>query len=197
MNEWPATPAQLALAAFFVLAGLAAWWQLRQLAEPRSSLASRAHLPDAEVIAFSALETDAHGVPSRRLSAEVLRQYLSDDRAEFEQPRLTLYSEQGVPWKVRAREGIALEQGEEIQLRGAVELERAASASAPATHIRTEQLRIWHARAYAETEQPVRIASGDDWLSANGMRLWYGEPSRATFHGRTQMLLSAPAETTQ
>ncbi|MBN2885681.1 MAG: LPS export ABC transporter periplasmic protein LptC [Chromatiaceae bacterium] len=191
---WPQR--QWILTLLFALGALGAWWQLRLIEAPNAPETPRHQEPDAVVLNFSALETHADGTPSRRLSATELRQYFAAERSEFEQPRLELYPEDGPPWRARARQGRAIEEGARVDLEGAVELEREASASTPATHIQTERLTIRHAESYAETDAAVRIASGADWLQASGMQLWYGEPARATFQGRAQLLLSAPSEPT-
>jgi len=191
---WPRR--QWILTLLFTLGALSAWWQLRQIAPPSSPELPRQQAPDAVVLVFRALETHADGTPSQRLSTTELRQYLDANRTELVQPSLEIYPEEGPPWRARANLGIAYEQGARLALEGAVELEREASASTPATRIQTDRLTIRHPESYAETDAAVRIASGADWLQASGMRLWYGEPVRATFQGRAQLLLSAPSEPT-
>ncbi|NKN33843.1 LPS export ABC transporter periplasmic protein LptC [Marichromatium bheemlicum] len=184
------------LAAFFALSGLAGWWQLQRVDLPENPTAERPRFPDYVVHDFTALETDASGAPSRRLSAAELRQFVAEDLSELDHPRMRLFQSDGPPWRVRAKHGLVLGGGEEVRLIGAVELDRDATADAPPTHIETEQLNVWHQRAYARTDLPVQVASGEDWLSASGMQLWYDEPARATFHGRTRMLL-VPSQETQ
>ncbi|AHF02709.1 LPS export ABC transporter periplasmic protein LptC [Marichromatium gracile] len=184
------------LAAFFALSGLAGWWQVQRIDQPQGPATVRPRVPDYVVHAFTALETDTSGAPSRRLSATELRQFVAEDLSELDRPHMQLFQSDGPPWRARAEHGLVLEGGAEVRLTGDVHLERDATAEAPPAHIETEQLNVWHQRAYARTDLPVRVASGEDWLSATGMQLWYDEPARATFHGRTRMLL-APTQETQ
>lgn len=184
---------QWLLGIFFLASGLLAWWQLRPGLDETLPELQRPRLPDYVVLRLTALETDEIGRPARRLVADQLRQFVDEDVSELDQPRLTIYAEQGEPWRARANSGLLPPGGEEIQLRGAVELRRAASSTQVATDLETEQISIWHKRDFAETDLPVRIKSGADWLTATGMRLWYSEPMRAQFDGRVHTLV-VPAE---
>jgi lipopolysaccharide export system protein LptC len=177
---------QWMLGAFFLASGVIAWWQLQPNESPAPD-PGRARLPDYIVTGFNALETDEAGRPSRRLSADELRQFVEEDLSELDQPRMTLYTGDGEPWRARADRGLALAGGEELQLLGGVEIERAASATMRPAHLETELLRIWHERAFAETDRPVLLTSERDRLTATGMRLWYDPPVRAEFDGRARI----------
>lgn len=181
---------QWLLGAFFVASGLLAWWQFKPAEQAPLGTVERPRLPDYVVTHFTAVEMDDSGKPSRRLIAEELRQYVDEDVSELTQPRMTLYESDAEPWQARADSGIVLGGGEEIQLHGGVELERAGDAAARSAHIATELLRIWHDRAYAETDRAVVAISDLDRLTATGMRLWYAEPLRAQFDGRARIFLA-------
>lgn len=185
---------QWMLAAFFVASGLLGWWQLRPEPEPVAPEVERARLPDYVVAGFTAMETDDTGKPSRRLIADELRQYVEEDVSELDRPRMTLYQREGEteaePWRARADSGLVLPGGEEVRLEGAVELEHKGDASRPATRMETELMRIWHKRAFAETDRPVQVTSALDRLTATGMRLWYDEPVRAQFDGRAHIFIA-------
>lgn len=180
---------QWLLGTFFLASGFLAWWQLRPGLEETLPELQRPRLPEYVVSRLTALETDEMGRPARRLVADELRQFVDEDVSELDQPRLTIYADTGEPWRARANSGLLPPGGEEIQLRGAVELRRAASSTQPATDLETEQINIWHKRDFADTDLPVRIRSGPDWLTATGMRLWYGEPMRAQLDGRVHALV--------
>ncbi|NCA69019.1 MAG: LPS export ABC transporter periplasmic protein LptC [Sphingobacteriia bacterium] len=191
LAEWARGSAQTWwLAAFFLVSGLLAWWRLAPVPEPAQPPIERSRLPDYVVKRFTAVETDDSGQPLRQLIADELRQFVEEDLAELDQPRMTLYSETGEPWRGRADHGLVLDGGSEVRLLGEVELERAADAAQRATLITTELLRIWHLAGLAETDQSVRIASGADWLTASGMRLWYTDPMRAHFDGRARLFIA-------
>lgn len=181
---------QWLLGLFFVASGLLAWWQLAPTPEETPSPVERPRLPDYVVTRFTAVETDATGKPSRRLIAEALRQYVEEDVAELDQPRMTLYTETGAPWQARADTGLVLPGGKEVRLSGAVELRRDGDAHNRATRMSTESIRIWHERGFAETDQPVQVNSEADWLTAAGMRLWYDTPTHAQFDGRARIFIA-------
>jgi lipopolysaccharide export system protein LptC len=189
---------QWILGAFFVASGLLGWWQLRPAPDVPVPELVRARLPDYVVARFTAVETDATGKPSRRLIAEELRQYVEEDLSELDRPRMTLYQREdgsdGEPWRARADTGLVLAGGEEVQLQGAVELERDGNATRRTTRMETELLRIWPKRAFAGTDRPVLVISELDRLAATGMRLWYDEPMRAQFDGRAHIFI-APEQT--
>lgn len=178
------------LGAFFVASGLLAWWQLKPAEQSPPTAVERARLPDYVVTNFTAVEMDDKGKPGRRLVADELRQYVDEDVSELTQPRMTLYQTDGEPWRARADSGIVMASGEEIQLHGGVELERDGNAATRSAHIATELLKIWHHRAYAETDRAVEATSDLDRLNATGMRLWYAEPLRAEFDGRARIFLA-------
>jgi lipopolysaccharide export system protein LptC len=181
---------QWLLGGFFVASGLLAWWHLQPAPEEAEPEVERARLPDYVVTSFTAVETDDTGKPSRRLVAEELRQYVEEDVAELDRPRMTLYSDEGEPWRAQADSGLILPGGEEVQLRGSVELRRSGDATQRATDMETEEIRIWHKRAFAETDQAVRVTSEQDRLTATGMRLWYDDPVRAQFDGRAKIFIA-------
>ena len=179
----------------FMLLGLVAWWQLRSLPDEDGVQAPRERHPDYVVQGLSALETDADGRPSRRLSAERLRHYADEDRSELDQPRLVLYRPDGPPWLAQARLVIVQDGGDQVRLTGTVRLDRDADADTRALHLQTEAMNIWRQTGLAETDLPVRIDSDGDSITANGMKLWYLEDNpRTSFHGRARIRLSPEPE---
>lgn len=184
---------QWLLGAFFIGSGLAAWWLFAPPVEDGAETAARERRPDYVISQLTAVETDAAGQPTQRLVAEELRQFVSEDVTELDQPRLTLYSGQGQPWQARADRGQVMPGGDEIQLAGRVRMQRAASEGHPEARMETELIHIRHASAFAQTDQPVRISSEEHWITATGMRLWYAEPVRAEFTGRPHIFI-APSQ---
>ncbi|MTW20235.1 LPS export ABC transporter periplasmic protein LptC [Allochromatium palmeri] len=181
----------------FALVGLGAWWQLHRLPDDEAVQAPRERRPDYIVQGLSALETDATGEPSRRLKAERLRHYADEDLSELDEPRLVLYRPDGPPWFAQARLGTVQAEGDQVQLSGAVRLDREADASNRPMHLETERLDIWRQTGLAETDLPVRIDSDGDWVTANGMRLWYlQDAARTSFYGRARIRISPEHERT-
>ena len=130
------------------------------------------------------------GQPSRRLVAEQMRQYVGEDLAELDLPRLTLYEAEGPPWQATSREGLVLRGGDEVRLSNEVRVERAGSGGSRPVRLDTSEVTIWPRRQYAQGDRPVRIESERDWLTAQGLRLWFAEPVRAEFPGRAHLFVA-------
>lgn len=171
----------------FAITGLLAWWQLQTPPEGDAIRPARERLPDYTVRNFAAVETDASGQPSRRLVAAELRHYADEDVSELDRPRMELYQADAPPWLAQAQRGTVFASGDQVRLSGAVRLDREADRSNRAAHLETERIDIWRKQSLAETDLPVRILSDGDLLTANGMRLWYAEPTRTSFHGRARV----------
>jgi len=191
---WSSRQAALALA--FALLGGLAWWQLERQSPTEAPEPPRARVPDYVVSRFEAIETDPTGRRSRRLEAEQMRQFVAEDLAEMDLPSLTLYEAEGPPWRAKSREGLLLSGGDEVRLSKEVRIERAGSGSNRPVRLDTSQLTIWPQRQYAQGDRPVRIVSEEDWLTAEGVRLWFAEPVRAEFPGRAHLFI-APEDTTE
>lgn len=192
---WLPSRQQWLLGLGFALTGALAWWQLQMHPDEVAPTGQRARLPDYVALNFTALETDANGKPSRRLVADELRHYVAEGVSELSQPRLTLFQPEGPPWTGRSEQGTVLAGGEQIRLSGDVQLDRQGDRQTRATHLETERLDVWRTQSLAETDLPVRIQTEGDVLTASGMRLWYAEPMRATFQGRTQIRFTPEPET--
>ncbi|NEV63070.1 LPS export ABC transporter periplasmic protein LptC [Thiorhodococcus minor] len=188
---WPRH--QLLLLLLLGMIGIAAWWLMRIGAQDTRVLGARERLPDYVVRDFSAVETDAAGQPGRKLVALELRHYAEEGISELTHPRMELFQADGPPWRAQSRSGTIFDNGERVRLAGDVRLDREGDGDFRETHLETERIDILRAEAVAETDLQVSIRSDDDTLTANGMRLWYNEPTRSTFHGRARIRL-APAE---
>lgn len=194
-GDWSPSPRQWLLGIFFTLSGALTWWQLQLLPDEIAPVRERVRLPDYVALHFTALETDANGKPSRRLVADELHHYVDESVSELSQPRLTLFQAEGLPWTAQSQAGVVLAGGDQVRLSGAVQLDRKGDQHARATHLETEHLDIWLKQSLAETALPVRIQSDGDTLTASGMQLWYAEPMRATFGGRTRIQFAPEMET--
>ena len=184
------TTRQGRLAIVFIVLAAVAWWLLRGMSEEPVQR-PRERMPKHVVSDFSAVETDPTGRPARRLAARQLRQYVEEDLAELDLPRLTLFDHAGgMPWEASAQRGFLMSHGEEVHLLDLVKLDRAGTAVTRSFTLDTSEMRVWPKREYAQSDQPVSIESDRDWLTAAGMRLWYAHPSRAEFPGRAHLLIA-------
>ncbi len=181
------------LALIFALVGGLAWWLLQRQSPTEAPAAPRTRSPDYVVSGFTAIETDETGRPNRKLVAEQMRQFVSEDFAELDLPSLTLYQAEAPPWRADSRQGLLLAGGDEVRLSDAVHIERAGSQGNRPVRLDTAELTVWPGRQFAQGDRPVRIESQQDWLTAQGLRLWFAEPVRAEFPGRAHLFI-APEE---
>jgi lipopolysaccharide export system protein LptC len=181
---------QLLLGVGFAVSGLLAWWRLQSLPDEARALKARARLPDYVVLNFVALETDATGKPSRRLAASELRHFVDENLSELDHPRMELLQSDGPAWNAVAQTGLVLAGGDQVRLLGDVQLDRKGDGHIRPAHLETARIDLWRLQSLAETDLPVRIFSDGDSLTANGMRLWYADHTRTTFHGRARLQLA-------
>ncbi|MBK1731578.1 LPS export ABC transporter periplasmic protein LptC [Thiococcus pfennigii] len=180
------TPRQALLALVLATLGGAAWWWHDLLPPEESPPIARERRPDYVAEGIAATEMGVDGQVRRRLEAETLRHYADDGSSELDRPSLTLYTEGGPPWQATADTGWVSQDGRELRLRGNVVIDRRADADQHAVRIETEALQLRPREEYAETDLPVRLTSGADWVRSVGLRAWLGEPLRIELQGRTR-----------
>lgn len=188
---WSAGQTILALA--FALVGGLAWWLLQRESATEGPGTPRPRTPDYIVSAFRAIETDETGRPSRLLEAAQMRQFVGENLAELDSPSLTLFETESPPWRATSREGLLLSGGDEVRLSNDVRIERPSSDTSRPIRLDTSKLTIWPRRQFAQGDEPVRLTSEQDWLTAQGLRLWFAKPMRAIFPGRAHLFI-APEE---
>jgi lipopolysaccharide export system protein LptC len=178
---------QRLLAVLLVTLGTLAWWLHRGGEGPTEAAPERERRPDQVVERFTTTTMDATGAPQRRLQAQQLRHYSVDGASELDQPVLTLYQPPDPPWVVRSETGRVPPGSDRIDLAGDVRIDRAAGPGGRPLRLRTETLQIEPDTEIARTDQPVRVTSGADWLSAEqGAQVWFGESLRVELYGRTR-----------
>lgn len=184
------SPRQTLLAFALAALGGGAWWIMKGRGGGEPLAIQRTRTPDYIVSHFTAVETDASGQPRRRLAAEQLRQFVAENLAELDAPRLSLFEAEGPPWQAQSRHGRLLDGGEQVQLNDSVVVSRPAFGANRAVQLATSELTVWPKRQYAQGDRPVRIDSERDWLTASGVKLWYAQPIRAELPGRAHIYLA-------
>lgn len=191
------SPRQLFLTALLGGIGTAAWWWLDTQPPGPKPARSVERRPDYVVEQIRATQMDETGRVHQYLEAKELRHYPNDESSELEQPTLTLFADTGPPWHARAATGWVSQDAEELRLRGQVVVQRDASATSRPVRIETEALLVRPRQEYAETDLPVRIASGADWVRSEGLRAWLGESLRLELAGRARAELHTTDETSE
>ncbi|MEK7321454.1 MAG: LPS export ABC transporter periplasmic protein LptC [Pseudomonadota bacterium] len=144
-----------------VLSTLSGWFPLRRGPGPAETPAvvEARHIPDFFLTEFDLTSMDIAGAPRYRLQAQAMTHYADDDTADIALPRMTVFRGNASPWQARAGQGWVAGEGEMVKLMEDVVIERPASAAAQGLEIRSDEMRVWPAREYAETERPVFLRS--------------------------------------
>lgn len=154
-----------------VLSTLSWWFPLRMGPTPVETpvVAEMRHIPDFFLTEFDLTSMDVAGAPRYRLQAQAMTHYADDDTADIALPRMTVFRGDAAPWQARAGQGWVAGEAEMVKLMKDVVIERSASAAAQGLEIRTEEIRVWPAKEYAETEQAVTLRSALGVTRAVGM----------------------------
>jgi lipopolysaccharide export system protein LptC len=178
---------RLALVLVLAAVGAAAWWLRRESPQVAATPVPDQHQPDYIADDLLVLTMDERGRLARRLQTPQLRHYPDDDSSELEEPRLTIYRQDGPPWTARSQTGWIASDGAEVLLRGDVRIDREGFSDSPPIALRTRWLVVLEQTDYARSDRFVELMRGDDWITAeNGMEVWFGEPMRVRLFGRSR-----------
>lgn len=130
--------------------------------------------------------TAADGRLARTLSGALFTQLAADGSAEIEAPRFILHNPAAPSWHARAAQGLLSADGERLQLRGGVVIERAADARHPPLRVETDSLELRHRESYARTDSRVVLTRGADRMEAVGLEAWLQPPMRLKLLSRVR-----------
>lgn len=169
MRKW--SSAILPLSILLVLAALTAW--LRHVTEfPDEHRDGRnRHDPDYIVTDARARKLDTSGKLLYTLVAEEVRHYPDDDTTDLLRPTLVHLHPTGPPVTIGARYGHVSSQGEQVDLREQVEVERAATANDEKLVAATSELTVLPDEERAFTRSKVLITQGRSWTQGVGMQV--------------------------
>jgi lipopolysaccharide export system protein LptC len=183
-------PRTYLLTGLLLMLALASWLGRQQL--PAERFHADPQLPDFTVQRIRMTETDPQGQPRRTLIGSEMRHYPADDSTEIDQLGLTIHSPPRPPWQLSADSGWLSADGELLLLRGIVILRRDGDNASQAVKLTTSEMRVLPAEDYAETDQPVTLSSGEDWLKSVGMQAWFKEPVRIQFLAKVRARYAIP-----
>jgi len=186
------SPRQRLLAVIMTAIGVVAWWHQEKGETPRHPPAAGPRRPDYTVEKFTATMMNKKGLPQRKLAAPLLRHYADDGSSVLDDPVLTLFTEDGPPWVIRSRTGWVSQTGDRVILRGNVRVDRGGTRELRPVRLRTAELNVRPREDYAETDKPVKITSGGDWIeSSAGAQAWLHKTLRVIFLGRSHGMITA------
>lgn len=167
----------LTFLAVLVAASLATWWVSHQSEPQGSTPRPDGQRPDYWVDGLRVVTLSSEGIPERRLVSDAMRHY-ANDTAELDLPRLEVTAKDGIQWQVRAEHGLVGPNREWVQFQGAVKVQRDAAPGVEPVVLLSETLRFRPKTEYVETDQPVRIETGQSWVEGVGLEAWVSGPLR-------------------
>lgn len=158
----------LPLAILAVLAALSFWIERSVQVADSNGQAAQAD-PEGIMENFDALRTDLAGKPHYRLSARKLKHYSGSKLTELEAPRFVQLDPEAGEVSAMARQATVSANGDEVDLRGDVVVERAARPGQSAMTLRTAQLLVFPDRDLLRAPGAVDIRDGTQTLRAGAM----------------------------
>ena len=150
-------PLWLPLAILLLLAALSFWIE-RMVEIPADGSASPTRTdPEGIMENFNAMRTDATGKPQYRLSAKKLKHYSGSKFTELESPRFTQLDAQSGDVDAVANQATISPDGDEVDLRGNVLVERAARPGQSLMSLRSARLLVFPQRDLLRSPGPVEI----------------------------------------
>lgn len=161
---------RLVLIVLVVAAASAMWWldALRERQPVRQADPAARHEPDYYFNDFRMRAHERSGPPRYVIEGDRLVHYADDGTAEMTEPRLFYRGEGNPPWRVRSRRGILSPDGDRVDLREDVRMQRQGNERPPLT-LRTAQMTVFTEAGRAETDRPVTIVSPGRRIDAIGM----------------------------
>ncbi|MBI3432763.1 MAG: LPS export ABC transporter periplasmic protein LptC [Hydrogenophilales bacterium] len=162
-------PLWLPLAILLLLAALSFWIE-RLVESPANGSASPTRTdPEGIMENFNAMRTDMTGKPQYRLTAKKLRHYSNSKFTELESPRFTQLDAQSGDVSAVASQATVSPDGNEVDLRGNVLVERAAHAGQSLMTVRSARLLVYPERDQLRSPGPVEIHDATLNASADTM----------------------------
>jgi lipopolysaccharide export system protein LptC len=159
----------LPLAILLLLAALSFWIE-RMVELPAGGSASTTRTdPEGIMENFNAMRTDATGRPQYRLTARTLRHYSNSKFTELESPHFTQLDAQSGDVSAVASQATVSPDGNEVDLRGNVVVERAARAGQSLMTLRSARLLVFPEHDLLRSPGPVEIHDATLDLSADAM----------------------------
>ena len=169
-------PLWLPLAILLLLAALSFWIERMVEAPVNGSTSPTRTDPEGIMENFNAMRTDAMGKPQYRLSAKRLKHYSGSKFTELESPRFTQLDAQSGDVDAVANQATVSPDGNEVDLRGNVLVQRAARPGQSLMSLRSARLLIFPERDQLRSPGPVEIQ--DATLNARADSMEYDAKQR-------------------
>jgi len=150
-------PLWLPLAILLLLAALSFWIERMVEIPPNDGASTTRTDPEGIMENFNAMRTDATGKPQYRLSAKELRHYSGSKFTELESPHFTQLDARSGDVSAVADQATVSPDGNEVDLRGNVLVERAARPGQSLMSMRSARLLVFPNRSQLRSPGPVEI----------------------------------------
>jgi lipopolysaccharide export system protein LptC len=158
----------LPLVVLFFLAALSFWIERSVQLTANGGQNDQAD-PEGIMENFDALRTDQSGRPQYRLSAKKLKHYSGSKLTELELPHFVLLDLETGEVNAVSREATVSTDGKEVNLRGAVNVVRAAHGGQSPLTLRTERLIIFPERKLMRSPGAVDVQDATLTMHAGAM----------------------------
>ncbi|MBQ0725416.1 MAG: LPS export ABC transporter periplasmic protein LptC [Cycloclasticus sp.] len=156
---------------------LSSWWFAFMHETPLDDKAIKpAHKIDYFLKDFDLLSMTMAGQPKQRLHGAYMQHFVDDDSTEITTPKMTMYTLDKPDLHIHSETGYISSDGQLVLLNGAVKVKREALKNIAAMEIDTHNLRVQLANDFAETDEFVKIKSGNNIIKGNGLRAHFREP---------------------
>lgn len=169
-------PLWLPLAILLLLAALSFWIEQTVEKPVHGGTPSTRTDPEGIMENFNALRTDMTGKPQYRLSARMLRHYSGSKFTELESPRFTQLDAQSGDVNAVAKQATVSPDGQQVDLRGDVQVERAARPGQSLMSLRSARLLVFPDKNQLRSPGPVEIH--DDTLNVRADAMEYDARQR-------------------
>jgi len=136
------------------------------------------HDVDYFSVGYSKLRMNKLGFPADKLAADYVVHYRDTSEVLLTKPMSTLYAEGQANWITNAEEGVLLDSGEELFLKGEVIINSVPKLDEPFVKITTSNLKVEPKLFYATTADRAEIERGSGVMSGVGLKLFYSTPLR-------------------
>jgi LPS export ABC transporter protein LptC len=137
------------------------WFESDSIAESEEAQ------PDLIAFAVEQIQFNKKGEKHFLLKAEQIQQFLDNDRNLIIEPDLLLYREQQPAWKTTAREGSSDAQGDNIHLRGGVQIQQQGRDNGAI--LETDTLTLSATTSHAFTDDKVVVRQTGILIEAEGL----------------------------
>jgi len=152
------------------------YWLVRYTPEPVAVQETRpaSHVPDYFMRDFSLMVYASDGRLEFRVQGENAEHFPDTDTLEVTRPRLTKLDDAGRVTDATAQQAITTPEGQRVELKGQVVVQRSTPVDAqgrrsPAIELRSEYLFIDLEHDRMRTDQPVEMLRGSDRFSADAL----------------------------